>query len=128
MTPIEIMALIVVLFAGSKLLLVLIGQQKSWFGTVTKRFWANSTLITLVTLALAAVTLIYLLKELTIVQIFAAALFTMILITMGLAQFSKDMLALEEKWFKGEDMRKKGWFAIIVWLALVVWVLYALFV
>lgn len=128
MTPIEIMALIVVLFAGSKLLLVLIGQQKSWFGTVTKRFWANSTLITLVTLALAAVTLIYLLKELTIVQIFAAMLFVMLLIVMGLAQFSKDMLALEEKWFKGEDMRKKGWFAILVWLALVVWVLYALFV
>lgn len=127
MTPIEIMALAVVVFAASKLLLVLIGRQKTWFGTVTKRFWANSTLTTLTSLAVAVVALIYLLKELTIVQIFAAMFFAMSLIAMGLAPFSKDMLSLEDKWFKSKDMLKKGWFAAIVWIALIIWLLYALF-
>lgn len=126
MTPIEIMAFIVVLFATIKLLVVFI-SPKSWYKGFTSRFWTNPVLITIISLAVTVVTLIFLIRELTIVQIFAAMLFTMSFIILMLAPFSKDMLALEDKWFKEKDICKKGWVAGIVWIVLIIWVLYTLF-
>jgi hypothetical protein len=127
MTPIEIMALIVVAFAAIKLLVVLINPQH-WMCTVTKGSWTNPILTTLASLAVMVVSLIFLLQELTIVQIFAAMLFVMSFTMLGLAPYSKDVLELEEKMFKdGRYMLKKGWPATIVWVVLIIWTLYALF-
>jgi len=126
MTPIEIMALIVAVFAGVKLVVALI-SPKSWLGSVTKTAWSNPTLTTIGSLVLAAVALFYLLEELTIVQIFAAMFFLMLLMVMGFAPYAKDMLALEDKMLKDRDVVKRGWLSIIVWGILVIWVLYALF-
>ncbi|MDI6888444.1 MAG: hypothetical protein QMC78_01950 [Methanocellales archaeon] len=123
MTPIEIMALIVALFAGIKMLVTLI-NPKYWKNTVTKRSWANPTLTSLVSLVLTVVTLAFLLRELTIVQIFAVMLFAMGLIMLGFAPYSKEMLVLEDKMFK---QKEKGWLAGLVWAVLTIWVLYALF-
>jgi len=130
MTPIEIMALIVAVFVGFKLLVVLI-SPKSWMGIVkTVTIWKNPIPTTLVSIVLAAVTLMYLLQELTIVQIFATTLFVMFLMVISLSSCAKATLALEKQVFKELDVKKlsvEAWLAIIVWGILVIWVLWALF-
>lgn len=126
MTPIEIMALIAAIIVPIKLIMVW-RSQKSWFNTVTKRYWGNAIVTTILSLIVVVVTLFYLLQELTIVQIWAATLFAMALISLGLAPFSKYMLNVEKKWFTETNVIKTGWVAAIVWLVLVIWVLYTLF-
>ena len=126
MTPIEIMALIAAIIVPIKIIMLL-RSQKSWFNTVTRRFWGNATVTTILSLIVVIVTLYYLLQELTIVQIWAVMLFAMALISLGLAPFSKYMLDVEQKWFTETNVLKIGWFAAIVWLVLIIWVLYTLF-
>ena len=126
MTPIEIMALIAAVIVPIKLLMLL-RSQKSWFNTVTRRYWGNAIVTTILSLIVVIVTLFYLLQELTIVQIWAVTLFAMALISLGLAPFSKYMLNVEKKWFTETNTLKAGWFAAMVWVALIIWVLYALF-
>jgi len=130
MTPIEIMAFIVAVFVGFKLLVVLI-SPKSWMGIVkTDTIWKNPIPTTLVSIVLAAVTLMYLLQELTIVQIFATTLFVMFLMIITLSSCAKATLALEKQVFKEIDVKKlsiEAWFAFIVWVFLVLWLLCALF-
>jgi len=130
MTPIEIMALIVAVFVGFKLLVVLI-SPKSWMGIVkTVTIWKNPIPTILVSIVLAAVTLMYLLQELTIVQIFATTLFVMFLMIISLSSCAKATLAVEKQVFKELDVKKlsmEAWLAIIVWGILTIWVLYALF-
>jgi len=130
MTPIEIMALIVAVFVGFKLLVILI-SPKSWMGIVkTVTIWKNPIPTILVSIVLAAVTLMYLLQELTIVQIFATTLFVMFLMIITLSSCAKATLALEKQVFKEMDVKKlsmETWLAIIVWGILTIWVLWALF-
>ena len=127
MTPIEIMALIAAIIVPIKLIMVL-RSQKSWFNTVTRRYWGNAIVTTILSLIVVIVTLFYLLQELTIVQIWAVTLFAMALISLGLAPFSKYMLNVEKKWFTETNVLKTGWVAAIVWIVLIIWVLYVLFV
>jgi hypothetical protein len=130
MTPIEIMALIVAVFVGFKLLVILI-SPKSWMGIVkTVTIWKNPIPTILVSIVLAAVTLMYLLQELTIVQIFATTLFVMFLMIISLSSCAKATLALEKQVFRELDVKKlsmEAWLAIIVWGILTIWVLWALF-
>ena len=127
MTPVQIMALIAALIVPIKLL-TLLKSQKTWLDNVTRRFWANSVITSIFAFIVVVITLYYLLQELTIVQIWAALLFSMALIALGLAPFSKYMLQVEEQWFTKTNTLKAGWFAVMVWLVLAIWVLYALFV
>lgn len=125
MTPIETMALLVALLAAIKLVVILI-NPKTWLGVV-KKIYVNPILTTLVALVLAIVTLNYLLKELTLVQIFAAMLFFMFLMLLGFAAYSEDMLVFADKLLKNKTTIKKAWLAILVWIILIIWVLKALF-
>ena len=126
MTPIEIMALIAAIIVPIKIIMLLRGQ-KFWFNTVTRRYWGNAIITTILSLIVVIVTLFYLLQELTIVQIWAVTLFAMALISLALAPFSKYMLSVEKKWFTETNVLKTGLVAGIVWTILVIWVLYALF-
>ena len=129
MTPVEIMALIVAVFVGFKLLMILI-SPKSWMGIVkTVTIWKNPIPTILVSIVLAAVTLMYLLQELTIVQIFATTLFVMFLMIISLSSCAKATLALEKQVFKeiGVKLSMEAWLSIIVWGILTIWVLWALF-
>lgn len=126
MTAIEIMALIVAGLAAIKLVIVLI-SPKFWFRTVTKNVYRKPTLTLIISLVIAAVTLLFLLQTLTIVQIFAVMLFLMSLVAMGFAPYAKDMLELGDRILKNRNILKKGWLPAIVWLLLVIWTLSALF-
>lgn len=127
MTPIEIIALIGAIIVPVKIVMLLKGQ-KFWFETVTEKYWGNAVTTTILSLLAVAVLLFFLLKELTIIQIWAGAVFGMALTSLGFAPFSKWMLGVEKKWFTETNVLKTGWIALIVWLSLITWVLYSLFV
>ena len=127
MTPIEIIALITAVIIPIKLI-ILLKSQRFWFKKVTSKYWKGTGNLTMfLSFVVAAITLIFLLQELTIIQIWATMLFSMALISMALAPFSKYMLEVEKKWFSETNTIKKGWLATIVWIAISVWVIISLF-
>ena len=124
MNPIEIIALIVALVILIKFAII-IPSVKTWKAKATKPTWASPIKTSVVCLIIMIISLFFLLKELTIIQIFATFMFSISLMILGFAPFSKDMLVLEDQMFKN---LKKGWFAGIIWLILIIWVLVELFI
>jgi hypothetical protein len=124
MTPIEIFALILAVLAVVKII-VLFANPKSWL-SVVRAVYTRPVLTSITALILAALVLKYLLVELSIVQIFAVMLFLALLMVIGFAAYSKEMLELLEKILRDKNV-EKAWLAIIVWLILVSWVLSTLF-
>lgn len=124
MTAVEIMALVVVVIAAIKIIVVL-SNPRNWLAVV-KAIYANPVLTALVALVLAIVSLGYLLKEVTIVQIFAVMLFLWFLMMLGFAMYSKDVVAWADKMLT-KKMIKKSWLAIVIWVVLLVWALYGIF-
>ncbi|MBW2999020.1 hypothetical protein KY321_05770 [Candidatus Woesearchaeota archaeon] len=125
MTPIEIMALVVVVLGLFKLIVMGINPG-SWIHGVESLLKRPKT-ATIISLVLGAVVLNYLLMEITIVQVFASIMFVIILGLIGLATFSKEFLDFARKISKEEDLMKRAWLITIIWLALMLWVLYTLF-
>jgi len=126
MTTIEIMALIFAVFAGVKLLVILT-NPKSWM-VVIRTIYAKPTLTILIALVLGAVSLNYLLKEITIIQIFGVMLFLMFLMAIGFVAYAKETVTWAEKFLEDKSVVKKSWLAIIIWVVLVIWVFYTLFI
>jgi len=128
MTPIEIIALITALFVSIKLTMMMTGQSFRLKKLVPK-FWVDSgILIMILAFIVAGVTLFFLLQELTIVQIWATMFFSVVLIVMGLAPYTKSMREVEIKWHSETGAVKMRWFVSIVWIAISIWVLIELFV
>ena len=125
MTPIQIMALIVALLGGIKLIVILI-DPKIWLKKVVKPIYSNPMFASVLGLLIAGVSLYYLNKSFTIVQIFAVMVFFMGLMLMSFAAVSKEMLVLADKVLK-KDCLKKFWLPTLVWILLLIWVFYALF-
>lgn len=125
MTPIEIIAFILVLLVLVKLIVILI-NPKSWQKT-TQALIGKPILTIVVSLVLAAVVLYYLLAELTIVQIFAVMAFLALLMMLSMAAYSKEFLTMAKKILKDRSALKKCWLPIAIWIVLMLWVLYALF-
>ena len=125
MTPVEIMAFIVAALIGIKLLVIMI-NTKNWM-PVVKAVYGNPAITQLVALVLGGISLWYLLQEMTIVQIFAVMFFFMMLMLVGFAAFSKDLMGLANKLLKEPNVLKRSWLATTIWVVLVIWVLWALF-
>lgn len=126
MTPIEIMALIVAVLGGLKLIIILI-DPKIWLNKVVKNLYCSSATAMIIGLVITGVSLYYLLKVMSIVNIFAVMLFFMGLMLMAFAAYTKDTLALAGKMLKDKTVIRKAWLVTIIWIALLAWVLYALF-
>ncbi len=122
LSSIEVMALIVVVLAVLKLIII-ISSPKAWYN-VTKTIYGSKILTPIVALVLAVIVLKYLLIELTIVQIFAVMLFFMLLAAIAVSPYSKEMLALSSKLLKDRRIIMKAWLALIAWAVLIIWVLY----
>lgn len=122
---IEIFALVVAVFAGAKLIVILV-KPRSWMN-FAKTVWKNPMITMIVSLILAAVVLYYLLQELTIIHIFAVMLFLMLLAAVSMAAYSAEMFAMADKLLKNKAVVKKAWLSILVWAILVLWALKELF-
>jgi len=126
MTPIEIMAAFVALLILVKL--VTVGfKPKAWMDNVAKPIYSNASIATVVGLVIAGGSLWFLLKELSIVQIFAAMLFFIGLMVVGIAPLGKDLMVMADKMVKQKNLLKQFWLAWVIWVVLAVWVLYTLF-
>jgi hypothetical protein len=127
MNPVEIIALLTALIVPVKLI-ILMRSQRFWFKNVTSNYWVGSGNTTMIASFIVSIASLYfLLQELTIIQVWAALFFSMALISMALAPFSKYLLEVENRWFTETNTVKKGWLSTIVWVAISAWVLIALF-
>ncbi|MFC1703879.1 hypothetical protein ACFL1E_03720 [Candidatus Omnitrophota bacterium] len=125
MTPVKIIALVFILFALVKLLVIAI-NPKSWKGVV-KKFYAKPLYITVIALILGVVILRSLLQELTIVQIFASMTFMMVLMMVQFAAYGKEITEISDKFLNNRNILKKIWLSLSIWLILMIWVLVDIF-
>jgi len=126
MTPIEIIALILIALAFIKMVILLV-KPKAWMN-LTKSIYSNKILIQVVAFILASILLYYLLQELTIVQILAVIAFTAFLVVLGLASEVEFIVKKYEAQIKNGSLWKKHWFYVLVWLVLLIWGAYELFI
>ena len=125
MTPLEIIAVIMVVLIAIKFL-VLAVKPRAWM-KVCDAIYGNPKATTWVGLILGAVILYYLLQELTIVQIFATLAFLSALMMIGIANFSKDLNEFAKKILARKNIMKKTWLAWVIWLVLMAWALKEIF-
>jgi hypothetical protein len=118
------MALIFVLAAAIKIVAGLIAP-KSWLGLV-KSVWKTPALIAVLSLVLGAISLYFLLQELTIIDIFAAMLFLCFLTALTASSYAGEIVAIAQKLVKDKSILKKAWLPLIVWIILIVWGISAL--
>lgn len=125
LNPIETIALLVAIISIIKLFFVLT-NPKSWL-SVVKSVYSNKLLTTIVSTVLALIVLNYLIKEISIAQIFAVMAFVMLLFAITASSYGKDIIALAEKTYKDKNRLNKTWFPILIWAMLLIWLLFFLF-
>ena len=126
MTPVKVLALIVASLVAIKLVIIFI-QPKSWL-PVVKTCYGKPIITIPIALIAAGVILMYLLAELTIIQIFAVMAFMMALMAAGVASYGKEIVELSEKLLQDKVALRKAWVSIVAWLVLTVWGFYEIFV
>ncbi len=126
MTPIEIIALILIIFSAIKILVISV-NPKSWADFV-KKIWAKPMVTSVISLILAAVVLYYLvwIEEITIVQILAVTAFVALLMAVGIGMYAKEVIGMATKMLK-KGILKRAWFYTLLWVALIAWGAYELF-
>jgi len=126
MTPVEIIALIFVILASVKILVILV-KPKAWLDSVVKKVWVNPLITEVVSLVLAGIVLYYLLDSgIDIIEIFAVIAFVGLIAAVGVAAYAKEFVGLAGKLAK-QGIVRKAWLQLIIWIALIIWALYALF-
>lgn len=124
-TAVEIIALVLLIVAAIKMLVLLINPM-GWM-KFCRTLWKNKIGFQLVCLILAGVVFYYLIQVFTIVQIFAVSAFVALLLALGLADPIKSIIPIYEKQIKAKTLWKTYWLYILIWLALMVWVFIELF-
>lgn len=124
LTPMEILALILVILIAIKLF-VLYVKQRAWLN-FTKKLYSNPQTFTIVSLILAIIVGYFVFQELTIVQAFGVMLFLTLLMGIGVAQFKDDMFEFADKIYK-RKLLKRARLVTIIWIVLSLWVLWELF-
>ena len=125
MTPVEIIALIIIALGVVKIIFLLV-KPHAWFSG-TKKLWGNSFFFTIFALILGGISLKYLLEEMTIVQIFAVFGFFVPFMWIALTPYRQDLIEMAEKRLGDSGVFKRNPLVMIIWLALVVWVLMEIF-
>jgi len=123
MTPLEIIALTIIVLVLVKLVVVLT-NPKAWL-RFARSVYSNTAAASLVALVLAAVVLYYLLAELTIVQVFAAFAFLSLLMVVSVAPQAEELMRIAQKRFLRKNLVQTYWLSIIIWVVLSVWALWA---
>ena len=120
MTPIEIIALILIIISAIKVIVIL-ANPKSW-ADIVKKVWANPMVTSIISLILAAIVLYYLVwvEGITIVQILAVTGFVVLLMAVGVGAYAKEVTSMATKMLK-KGVLKKSWFYTLIWIILLIW-------
>ena len=124
-SPIQTMALIFVVVLALKLVIMLI-NPKLW-ADITKAFYLKPVFTMIILIVYAVGALWYLLQELTIIQIFAVMLFTIVLTSMTLGAYVKEIFPIGEQILKGKNKLFRLWIPLLIWLILSIWVIKSIF-
>ncbi len=119
-TSIEFIAFIVSVLLIIKVIFAFLAPR-SWL-IFAKNIYSMPKLVSLIALILAAIVLNYLLKEVSITQIFAVMAFIALLILVGVSSFALDLIKVRESLI-GKNFVKNNWWYLVIWLLLAVWVL-----
>lgn len=126
LSAVDIIALVFILLAAIKLLYLLIDPKK-WYGVISG-IYKKPKAAFIIYLILAIVVLVYLLQEITIVQIIAVAALVGLLTGMGISLYFRDFLGILKKIYSDKgSLLRKNWVPIIIWLAIFVWALVEIF-
>jgi hypothetical protein len=125
MTPVEIIALIVVLGVIVKLITLAVNQKS--LANKVDMMASKPVVGTIIATLLAAVVLYYLLMEITIIQVFATLAFVMLMVLISFLAFPKELTKLAKEILKTKSILKTGWFVIVLWLGLIIWVIIELY-
>ncbi|MEM3074786.1 MAG: hypothetical protein QW727_02490 [Candidatus Pacearchaeota archaeon] len=124
-SSLEIIVLIFILISLIKLITILIKKEK-WI-SVIEIVYKNSKISSVLFLILAIVVFYYLINNMDIVEIFAALVFSYLLIIISFMFYSKEMVEVSKKILKKKfSFWMKGY--IIVWVLLIGWCLYEIFI
>ena len=120
MTPIEIIALILIIVSAIKIIVIL-ANPKSW-ADIVKKIWANPMVTSIISLILAAIVLYYLVwvEGITIVQILAVTGFVVLLMAVGIGMYATEMISMATKMLK-KGVLKKAWLYTLIWIVLLIW-------
>ncbi len=120
MTPIEIMALVIIIISAIKVIVIL-ANPKSW-ADIVKKIWANPMITSIISFILAAIVLYYLVwvEGITIVQILAVTLFVVLLIAVGVGTYATEVISMATKMLK-KGILKRAWFYTLIWIVLLIW-------
>ena len=124
-TSIEILALILIILSGIKIITILINPS-IWLNKVVKKVYVGKR-TTFIFLVLALIVLYFLLQEITIIQILAVMLFAAFIFGIGFSIHSKELIKLADQIFKNKNIVKSNWLPIIIWIILLLWGLKELF-
>lgn len=118
MTPIELIALILISLATLKIILM----PKIWMNLI-KKLYSKPRALFIIELILAGIVLYYLIQNgFTMVQIMAVVAFGALLTGMTMAWYGKETISWAKDILK-KGIWKKSWLPILIWVALMIWAL-----
>jgi len=120
MTPIEIIALIVIVVSVIKMLVLLVNPT-SWMN-MAKGFYKSPGVFSFIGLILAAIVLYYLVAGgMTIIQILAAAAFVSLLLMIGIAPHADSLIKKYQAQAKRGRVFQDNWLYALIWIVLLIW-------
>ncbi len=129
MNALEIVALVFIAITLIKLLVISV-NPRTWYGPANPlmKLFANRALGVGFSLLLGGLVLMYLLVELSIVEIFAASVFAFLLLMLSLSPYANQMVEMiVTNSETGKGFFRKNWLSVVVWLGLIIWVLWEIF-
>ena len=127
MGPVEIIALAFAVLVAAKILVILI-KPRLWYVLVVRKLgFFESRMMPILVLVMAALVLWFLLEEMSIVQVFAAGVFTWLLVTLWVLTYSRELAPVVRGAYYDPRMRMRNLVNILLYLALCVWVGFVLF-
>lgn len=125
-TPVETIALIIIVVSVIKILVLLV-KPEAWMN-FAKGVYAKPEATSIVALILGAVVLWYLTQSgISIVEILAVTAFVALLVMVGLAKEVGPLMKKYEAMVKRGNLWKEYWFYTLIWVILLLWGIKELF-
>ena len=125
-TPVEIIALIMIVIAVIKIGVLLVKPQ-AWMN-LAKGIYSKPNFTSIIALIFAIIVLYYLLQSgISIIQILAVTAFVALLVLIGLAKEVGPLIKKYESMIKKGNLWKENWFYTLIWIILLIWGIKELF-
>jgi len=120
MIPVEIIALSLIVLATIKMIVLLV-KPNAWM-SFARGIYKKPKLLQFVAFVLAAIVLYYLIGSgLTIVDIFAVAVFVALLFAIGLAPEADHFIKKCQTMIKKGTLWRQYWLYTLLWIVLMIW-------